>query len=70
MTLKRYPGLPRAEGTGGTPGKCDGCGNLAPRGKRICRACKRRLAPDHERKARRVFGRDIPWVVTMLGRKR
>jgi len=70
MTLKRYPPLPRAEGTGRKPGKCDGCGNQAPWGKRICRACKRRLAPDHTGKARRRFGRDIPWVATVLGRKR
>ena len=60
MTLKRYPPLPRAEGSGGTPGKCDRCGNLAPKGKRICRPCRRRISPDPPRTRK---GRlDIPYV--------
>ena len=49
---------------------CDGCGNKAPRGKRICRPCRRRLAQHPPTLRRRVGLLDIPCVITVRGRKR
>ena len=43
MTLKRHPPLPSDERSGGTPGVCEVCGNLAPKGTRLCRPCRRRF---------------------------
>lgn len=50
------------------PGTCDGCGNLAPRRKRICRVCGRQLPPG-KRKVRKVGRLDIPWSVIVRGRR-
>ena len=44
---------------------CDGCGNKAPRGKRICRPCRRRLAQHPPTLQRRVGLLDIPCVITV-----
>ena len=52
----------------GTPGKCDGCGNLAPKRKRICRACGRTLT--RKRRPLKVGRLDIPWAAIVRGRTR
>jgi predicted amidophosphoribosyltransferase len=67
--LVRYPGLPRDEGSGGKPGTCDRCGKPAPRGKRICRPCRRDLSPPKVRR-RRVSVRAIYSGLPSLGRRR